>query len=264
MDRRIENRTRWAAAGAFGAVSPRRSWSCSGADYPLSPGTACARRPSIRPGRSARLSGLSAVRAGGRPSQTYSDRRARRAVRRCRRRVREAPAPPGGPAPEHPQLKVLDLTPARPRIATARATPAPACSAFERTDRTGKEVTETSYGLLKSQGDLDIRRRLHDQNIALRPGACRPLDIRGELLSRPLAAAEAGQLHETPSPQAQQASRFAAVQRLTFIWRGASSLDAWSCARPCGRAPHRLHPPARPFPECGRPVARSDSEAAYN
>jgi HlyD family secretion protein len=163
----------------------------------------------------------------------------------------------------NPQLK-LDVTSREAEIAGRLSDSSAQLLSLQRNrlDRE-KEVSETSYGLLKAQHDLDVRQRLHDKGIVsdaeLKTFASETAYFRARL-----AALKTGQRQED-SIAASQADQIRQTgQRLNSnLGVVQSSLDALVVRAPVdGRLTDFTLQPGQTL-KAGDPVGQVDSEGAY-
>ena len=163
----------------------------------------------------------------------------------------------------NPQLK-LDVTSKEAEIAGRLSDASAQMLSLERNrlDRE-KEVSETSYGLLKAQRDLDIRQRLHDKNI-VSDAELKTFANEAAYYQDRLAALKTGQRQEDVIAASQAVQIRQTGQRLNSnLDVVQSSLDALVIRAPVvGRLTGFTLQPGQSL-KAGDPVGQIDSEGDY-
>jgi HlyD family secretion protein len=163
----------------------------------------------------------------------------------------------------NPSLK-LDVTSKEAEIAGRLGDASAQLLSLERNrlDRE-KEVSETSYGLLKAQRDLDIRQRLHDKGI-VSDAELKTYASEASYYKDRLAALKSGQKQEDTIAADQAAQIRQTGQRLNSnLGVVQSSLDALVVRAPvAGRLTDFTLQPGQSL-KAGDPVGQIDSEGAY-
>jgi HlyD family secretion protein len=164
---------------------------------------------------------------------------------------------------DNPQLK-LDVTSREAEIAGRLGDVSAQLLSLERNrlDRE-KEVSETSYGLLKAQRDLDIRQRLHDLSI-VSDAELKTFTNEANYYRDRLAALKAGQKQEDAIAADQAAQIRQTSQSLNSnLGVVRSSLDALVIRAPTdGRLTDFTLQPGQSL-KAGDPVGQIDSEGSY-